>query len=173
MKLISAATATLKSKRFWMWQIGGSTIYAMPALIRFLTGNVYIPILSLPGFWIDHYIPGNLVEKILVNAFFPGGAGSIAGEELGRNYYGKFTRGKTKYLSRLTGALLQTAAWSLFQYWGYSLMIMGPWSVGSGWGNIFEHWYVFPFNFILACFSIFTPDVLYFVKRKLTSLCQK
>lgn len=173
MKLFTAAAATLRSERLWIWQLGGVIIYAIPALIRFVTGSVYIPILSLPGFWIDHYIPGNLVEKILVNAFFPGGAGGIAGEELGTNYYGKVIRGKTKYLLRLSGALLQTAAWSAFQYWGYSLMIMGPWSVGSGWGNIFEHWFVFPFNFTLAAFSIFTPDIIFFVKTKMKSVFWK
>jgi hypothetical protein len=164
MELRKAVVSTLRSRRFWIWQIAGAIIYAIPVAIRFATGSVEIPILNFPGFWIGHYIPGNMLEKILVNAFFPGGAGGVAAEVLVSNYKGEPLKGKTKYLSRLGGALLQTAAWSAFQYWGYSLMILGPWSAGGDWGNIFEHWLVFPFNFTLAAFSIFTPDVVNFAK---------
>jgi len=170
MKLRRAIWATLRSKRFWVWELAGAVIYGIPAAIRFATGNVVIPILGFPGFWIDHYIPGNIVEKILVNAFFPGGAGGVAAEVLVSNYKGEAVKGKAKYLSRLGGALLQTAAWSAFQYWGYSLMILGPWSIGGGWGNIFEHYLVFPFNFTLAALSIFTPDVVNFLKSSLTKV---
>ncbi|MGB9914961.1 MAG: hypothetical protein ACPLIG_03490 [Candidatus Bathyarchaeales archaeon] len=173
MKLLKAVATTLRSKRFWRWEIGGAVIYAIPVAIRFATKSVEIPILNFPGFWIDHYIPGNMLEKILVNAFFPGGAGGVAGELLAGNYKGTAVQGKAKYLSRLGGALLQTAAWSAFQYWGFSLNIIGPWGTGSGWGNIFEHWLVFPFNFTLAAFSIFTPDVVYFVKSCFVKLRRK
>jgi len=168
MNLRRAIGATLRSKRFWLWQIGGAIIYSIPVAIRFATGNVQLPILSLlktPP--VDHYIPSNLVEKILVNAFFPGGAGGVAGEVFVNNCNPDASKGKAKYLPRLCGALLQTAVWSAFQYWGYSLMILGPWSIGGGWGNIFEYWMVFPLNFILAVFSIFTPDVVNFAKSKL------
>jgi hypothetical protein len=164
MNLRRAVVATLRSRRFWVWQLGGAIIYGIPAALRFATGSVEIPLLNFPGFWIGHYIPGNMLEKILVNAFFPGGAGGVAGEVLAIKYREKPVMGKARYLSRLGGALLQTAAWSAFQYWGYSLMILGPWSIGGDWGNIFEHWLVFPFNFTLAAFSIFTPDVVGFVK---------
>ena len=173
MNLLRAAKATLRSKRFWLWQISGAIIYAIPVAIRFITKSGYIPILSLPGFWVSHYIPGNLVEKFLVNAFFPGGAGGVAGELLGSNYKNEPVKGKAKYLSRLGGALLQTAAWSAFQYWGHSLMILGPWSTGGEWGNIFEHWLVFPFNFTLAALSVFTPDVVHFAKSCLAKAYQK
>ncbi|MEM2108172.1 MAG: hypothetical protein QXL10_02680 [Candidatus Bathyarchaeia archaeon] len=164
MKLHKAVATTLRSKRFWLWELSGAVIYGIPVAVRFATKSVEIPFLNFPGFWIDHYIPGNMLEKTLVNAFFPGGAGGVAGELLLSNYKGKAVQGKGKYLSRLGGALLQTAVWSAFQYWGFSLNILGPWSTGDGWGNIFEHWSVFPFNFTLAAFSIFTPDVVYFVK---------
>ena len=174
MKLHRAIGATLRSKRFWLWQIGGAIIYGIPAALRFATGSVYLPILSLLETpWLGHYVPGNLVEKILVNAFFPGGAGGIAGETFINNYKGEAVKGKTKYTARLGGALLQTAAWSAFQYWGYSLMIFGPWSVGGNWGNIFEHWMIFPFNFTLAAFSIFTSDVVNFAKSKMESAYRK
>jgi hypothetical protein len=165
MELRRAVARTLRSKRFWVWQLGGAVIYGIPAAIRFATGNVQLPILSLLETPVlDHYIPANLVEKILVNAFFPGGAGGVAGEVFASNYSGDAVKGKTKYLARLGGALLQTAIWTAFQYWGYSLMILGPWSVSSDWGNIFEYWTVFPLNFVLAAFSIFTPDIVSFVK---------
>jgi hypothetical protein len=173
MKLCSAVKATLRSKRLWVWQLAGAIIYGIPVAFRFATGSVSIPILNFPGFWIGHYIPGNMVEKILVNAFFPGGAGGVAGEVLVSNYNGEAVKGKAKYLSRLGGALLQTAAWSAFQYWGYSLMLLGPWSIGGDWGNVFEHWLIFPFNFTLAAFSIFTPDVVNFAKSKMESAYQK
>jgi len=163
MELRRAVASTLRSRRFWVWQIAGAIIYAIPVAIRYATKSLYIPILSFPGFWIDHFIPGNLVEKILVNAFFPGGAGGVAGEILANNHKDQTVIGKTKYLYRLEGALGQTAAWSAFQYWGFSLMISGP----HGSGNLFEHATVFPFNFLLATFSIFTPDIVYFVKSKI------
>jgi hypothetical protein len=174
MNLRGAVKATFRSKRFWVWQIGGAIIYGIPVAIRFATGSSQLPILGLlvtPP--VDHYIPSNLVEKILVNAFFPGGAGGVAGELLGSNYKDEAVKGKAKYLSRLGGALLQTAAWSAFQYWGYSLMIFGPWSIGGGLGNIFEYWLVFPLNFVLAATSIFTPTVLGFVKSGLVKAYRK
>jgi hypothetical protein len=175
MKLLKAIKATLRSKRFWLWQIGGAIIYAIPVAIRFVTGNSQLPILSLlPTPVIDHYLPANLVEKILVNAFFPGGAGGVAGYLLVANYKGNSVEGKTKYLSRLGGAMLQTSAWSAFQYWGYSLMILGPWTTRAELGgNIFEFWMVFPLNFVLAAFSIFTPDVVGFVKAGLVKVYRK
>ncbi|MCX8150362.1 MAG: hypothetical protein N3D85_02515 [Candidatus Bathyarchaeota archaeon] len=162
MNLYHAVAYTLKSKRFWIWQGGGIILYCIPVAIRFTTGSYYIPILSWPGFWVYHLIPGNLVEKFLINAFFPGGAGAVAGEVFVSNYYGSQLQGKTKYEARLAGALAQTAFWSAIQYFGYSLMWIGPFG-----GNIFEPWYVFPFNFSLGCLSIFTPDVVYFVRQKL------
>lgn len=145
-----------------MWEAAGAVLYCIPVVIRFITGTADIPILNFPGFWIGHFIPGNFLEKLLVNAFFPGGAGGIAGEIFSSNYRGEAVRGKTKYLSRLAGALLQTTAWSMFQYWGYSLVIIMPYG-----GNIFEHTIVFPINFTLAALSIFTPDVVSFVSSTL------
>lgn len=154
--------ATLKSKRVWLWQISGVIIYLVPVTIRFATKSIAIPILNFPGFWIDHFIPGNLLEKILVNAFFPGGAGAVAGETFVSKYKNMVIKGKNKYSSRLAGALLQTTVWSVLQYAGYSLMISGPY--GS---NIFEHAIVFPINFILGSFSIFTPDIVTYLRKQL------
>jgi hypothetical protein len=165
MNLRSAALATITNKRVWLWQIAGAIIYLIPVVIRFATKSIVIPILNFPGFWIGDYIPGNLLEKILVNAFFPGGAGGIAGETFICKYNSKTLNGKTKYLSRLAGALFQTAVWTAFQYVGYNLLINGPY--GS---NIFEFATVFPINFTLAAFSIFTPDVTNFAKTKLTAI---
>jgi hypothetical protein len=71
-------------------------------------------------------------------------------------------KGRAKYLARLGGALGQTAVWSLFQFFGYFLLISGP-SGGRG-TNLFESVFVFPINFVLAALSIFTLDVLNFVK---------
>ena len=172
MKLRRAIGATLRSNRFWVWQLAGVIIYGIPVVIRFATGSVEIPILNFPGFWIGHYIPGNMLEKVLVNAFFPGGAGGVAAEVLINNYKGKAVEVKTKYLSRLGGALVQTGVWSAFQLWGFSLMILGPWSAG-GFGNIFEHYTVFPFNFTLAAFSVFTPDVMNFLKSLMVKAYRK
>ena len=167
MSLIRAIVKTLRSKRFWVWQLSGAIIYLIPVSIRFFSGEVIIPFLNIPGFWIGHFIPGNFLEKLLVNAFFPGGAGGIAGEIFVSNYKGFPIENQTKYQARLGGALLQTVLWSAFQYWGYSLLILGPWSSGTTGGNVFEHAVVFPINFVLASISIFTPDVLNFFKRKI------
>jgi hypothetical protein len=172
MKLWSAVKATLRSRRFWLWEIAGVVIYGLPVAYRFLMGTVEIPFLNFPGFWIGHYVPGNMLEKILVNAFFPGGAGGVAAEVLVNNYRGEAVQGRSKYLSRLGGALLQTGVWSAFQLWGFSLMFLGPWASG-GFGNIFEHYTVFPFNFTLAAFSIFTPNVVNFVKSLLIKAYRK
>jgi hypothetical protein len=162
MKLRKAVVATLRSRRFWVWELGGAIIYAIPVLIRYVTGTVEIPILNFPGFWIDHLVPGNLLEKVLVNAFFPGGAGGVAGEILVSNRRDEALRGRPKYLARLGGALGQTAVWSMFQFLGYFLLISGP--SGESGSNLFESVFVFPINFVLAALSIFTPDVVNFVK---------
>lgn len=150
----------LRSRRFWVWELGGALIYAIPVLIRYGTGSNEIPILNFPGFWIDHIIPGNMLEKVLINAFFPGGAGAVAGEVFASFRKDEDIFGMQKYVARLGGALGQTALWSLFQFFGYFLMISGP---GGGW-NLFESVFVFPINFVLAALSIFTPDVVAFLK---------
>jgi hypothetical protein len=165
MNLLRAVLETFRSRRVWIWQIAGIIIYLIPVGIRFATRSVAIPILNFPGFRIDHIIPGNFLEKLLVNAFFPGGAGGVTGEVFVTRIKGSALKRKTKYLSRFVGALGQTAVWSAFQYWGYSLMISGPY--GS---NLFEHAIVFPINFTLAALSIFTPDFLNFMRRKLAGL---
>ncbi len=162
MSLRYATLATLRSKRFWTWMIAGIIIYLIPVAIRFATGKVEIPILNWPGYWIDHYIPGNLLEKILVNAFFPGAAGAIAGEVFVSYYKNQAINTTTKYLSRLSGALAFVAVFSTFQYWGYTLSIQLSFSA-----NLFEHWFVFPLNFVLASLSIFTPTIVYFLKSKI------
>jgi hypothetical protein len=171
MKLSRAFVAMLRSRRFWVWELAGAVIYAIPVLIRYGTGEVVIPILNFPGFWIYHVIPGNLLEKVLVNAFFPGGAGGVAGEELVSNYDGQHVEGGRKYLARLGGALGQTAIWSAFQFFGYFLLISGP--SGASGSNLFESVFVFPINFVLATLSIFTPDVVGFVNRGINGLRRK
>src|SRR3990170_3692469 len=136
MKLGEAFARTLRSRRFWAWELGGAVIYAIPVAIRYITGQVVIPFLDFPGFWIGHLIPGNLLEKVLVNAFFPGGAGGVSGEIYASNRRDEPPKGKAKYLARLSGALGQTAAWSLFQFFGYFLLISGP--SGEPGTNLFE-----------------------------------
>ncbi len=167
--MLAAAKRTLKSRRFWTWEIAGAILYAIPAAIRYATGVVDLPILNFPGFWIGHIIPGNLLEKVLINAFFPGGAGGIAGEVFVSSHHGKAVSGRTKYLARLGGALGQTAVWSAIQFAGYYLLISGP----GGRGNLFESVFVFPINFVLAALSIFTPDVVGFIRTKLANTWRK
>jgi hypothetical protein len=169
MSFRTALARTLRSKRFWTWELGGAVIYVIPATIRYVTGEVVIPFLNFPGVWIAHLIPGNLLEKVLVNAFFPGGAGGVAGEVFLSNYRGAAVAGRVKYLARLGGALGQTAVWSAFQFWGYYLLIGGP----GGSGNLFESVFVFPINFVLAALSIFTPDVVSFIKRGIRRIRRK
>ena len=169
MKLSEAFARTLRSRRFRVWQIGGAVIYAIPVVIRYATGDVVIPILNFPGVWIGHLIPGNLLEKVLVNAFFPGGAGGVAGELFASSRKGEVLVGRAKYLARLGGALGQTVVWSAFQFLGYFLLIAGP----NGDGNLFESVFVFPINFVLASLSIFTPDVVYFAKSKMENALKK
>ncbi len=155
----------LRSRRFWVWQICAALIYSIPATIRLVTGNIHLPILSMfmvP--WVTPYVPGNIVEKVLVNAFFPGGAGAIAGEILYANLHSEGFNGRRKFLARLGGAWLWTAGWSLFQFWGYMQNINGSYG-----GNLFESPLVFPLNFLLASLAIFTPDVVCFVKAEVVN----
>jgi hypothetical protein len=165
-----AIVRTLRSKRFWIWQIAGAFIYAVPVIIRLATGNVVLPLLGLLETpWVDHYVPGNLVEKILVNAFFPGGVGAVAGEVF--FYYAKSGRAisrRQKYGHRLAGALLWTTAWSLFQLWGNMQNIWGSYG-----GNLFEYPMVYPLNFLLASLSIFTPTVIGCIGNKLSKVFRK
>src|SRR3990172_7649645 len=165
----SAIASTLRSRRFWVWQVAGAFIYGIPVLVRVMTGSVYLPVLSLLATpWIDHYVPGNLVEKVLVQAFFPGGAGGVAGEVLVSNHDGKALVGKRKYVVRLAGALAWTGAWSLFQLWGNMQNIIGSFE-----GNLFEYPMVFPLNFLIAAFSIFTPDALGLLKKGFAKLYRR
>ena len=39
MKLRRAIVATLRSRRFWAWELGGAIIYAIPVAIRYITGD--------------------------------------------------------------------------------------------------------------------------------------
>jgi hypothetical protein len=170
---LGAIARTLRSRRFWVWQLGGALIYAIPASIRLATGNIHLPILSMfiPP-WTTPFVPRNIVEKVLVNAFFPGGAGAIAGEIFFVNRNDEVLTRRQKYLARLGGALLWTAGWSLFQFWGYMQNVTG--SYGD---NLFESPLVFPLNFLLASLSIFTPTVVASIKAKLVktyhSLCRE
>jgi hypothetical protein len=166
---LNAVAMMLRSRRFWVWQLAGIAIYAMPAVVRFATGSVYLPVLGLFKIpWIGHFIPGNLVEKILVNAFFPGAAGAVAGELLYVNIHGLTFSRRQKYFARLGGALLWTAAWSLFQFWGNIQNLTGPWG-----GNIFEYPMIYPLNFLLASLSIFTPSIVVFAKTKIINVFSK
>jgi hypothetical protein len=166
---LKAFKSMLRSRRFWVWGICGAVIYAIPAAIRIATGSVILPVLSLVSTpWIGLYVPANLVEKILVNAFFPGGAGAIAGEVFFSSAKSKTLAGREMYVARLYGALLATAAWSLIQLSGGFLNIIGSWG-----GNLFEYPSVFPLNFLLASLSIFTPTVLSFLKNKIAAACCK
>jgi hypothetical protein len=157
-----AVKATLKNKRVWMWEIAGIIIYAIPVIIRFATHNITIPILDFPGYWsywFIFFIPSNLLEKFLVNSFFPGGAGGVLGETLISNRQGRALRGRTKYLARFMGAMFQYGILSSIQYFGFQL-----WLMPLGY-NLFESVIVLPLNFVLATISIFTPDVLGLFKR--------
>ncbi len=159
---LRAAANTLRSRRFWIWQLGSAFIYAIPATIRITTGNVHLPILSMfmvP--WVSPFVPGNIVEKILVNAFFPGGAGAIAGEIFCSKIHSENLSNRQKYLARLGGAWLWTAGWSLFQFWGYIQNVTGSYG-----GNLFESPLVFPLNFLLASIAIFTPEVAGYIKKE-------
>jgi hypothetical protein len=162
---LRAAANTLRSRRFWIWQLGSVFIYAIPATIRIATGNIHLPILSMfmvP--WVTPYVPGNIVEKVLVNAFFPGGAGAIAGEILYSKMHSENLSGRQKYLARLGGAWLWTAGWSLFQFWGYLQNVTGSYG-----GNLFESPLVFPLNFLIASLSIFTPSIVGLLRTMLAN----
>jgi hypothetical protein len=179
-----ATVCTLKSRRLWLWELAGIIIYGIPVIIRFATNNIIIPWLNFPGHWIGFYIPGNLfigqmavpslfyagfwtlpilfyisgnlLEKILVNAFFPGGAGAVLGEVFIRNLKGEVSR-KTVYAWRLVGAMFQVSVWTVFQFWGYSLLLK---PLGF---NLFESVLLIPLNFTIATLSIFTPTIVGFV----------
>jgi hypothetical protein len=164
---LGALVATLRSRRFWVWQLVGIIIYAIPVTIRLVTGNVVLPILGLLETpWIDHMVPANLVEKILVNAFFPGAAGAVAGEIFfsTKNIRQTISK-KRKYGYRLFGALFYATLWSIFQLFGYLANIIGTYGT-----NLFEYPGVYPLNFLLASLSIFTPDIVGYIKSKIISV---
>jgi len=142
--------------------LAGMIIYLIPVAIRYATGNIVIPFLNWPGYWIDHFIPGNLSEKILVNMFFPGAAGAIAGEIFTEHYLKQSPTIRKKYLSRFAGAIFFVTAWSLFQFYGYQLSIYMPFSPSS---NLFESYFVYPLNYIIATCSIFTPTIIHLIKN--------
>jgi hypothetical protein len=164
---LGALVATLKSRRFWVWQLAGIIIYSIPVTIRLVTGNVVLPILGLLETpWIDHMVPANLVEKILVNAFFPGAAGAVAGEIFfSKKNIRQTISKKRKYGYRLAGALFYATLWSIFQLFGYLANIIGTYGT-----NLFEYPGVYPLNFLLASLSIFIPDIVGYIKSKIISV---
>jgi hypothetical protein len=64
--------------------------------------------------------------------------------------------------------MAETAAWTAFQFAGYLRFIIGPFG-----GNLFEAWYVYPFNFFLAVLSVFTADIVGLVKAAIGKARQK
>ena len=161
----NAISRSLLNRRFWVWQIVGVLVYATPATIRITTGNIHLPILSMfmvP--WVTPYVPGNIAEKVLVNAFFPGGAGAVAGEIFYSKIHSTNLSIRQKYLARLAGAWLWATVWSLFQFWGYIQNVTGSYG-----GNLFESPLVFPLNFLLASLAIFTADVVGYIKKELVN----
>jgi hypothetical protein len=145
-------------------------IYAIPVTIRLATGNVVLPVLGLLQTpWIDHAVPANLVEKILVNAFFPGAAGAVAGEIFFqyRNANRAISR-RRRYGYRLAGALFYVTLFSIFQLAGYLADITA--SYGS---NLFEYPGVYPLNYLLASLSIFTPTIVSYLWSKTANAIHK
>jgi hypothetical protein len=167
---MQALKRTLSSRRFWIWQLGGAAIYAIPVTIRLVTGNVVLPVLGLlENPWIDHFVPANMAEKILVNGFFPGAAGAVAGEIFFTYKNGESAISKRrKYGYRLAGAMFYATLWSLFQLFGYLANITA--SYGS---NLFEYPGVYPVNFLLAAGAIFTPTIVGFLKTSLIKAYHK
>jgi hypothetical protein len=158
----NAVKSTLLSRRVWLWELMGIIIYGIPVLIRFATHNITIPLLDFPGYWsywFIFFIPSNLLEKVLVNAFFPGGAGAVLGETFVGNLKGTALNGKVRYASRFLGAMFQVSVLSFIQYFGFQL-----WLMPLGY-NLFESVIVLPLNYVLAALSIFTPDVLNLAKK--------
>ena len=45
--------------------------------------------------------------------------------------------------------------------------------IGSYGGNLFEYPGVYPLNYLLASLSIFTPDIVGFIQRKIVGLRKK
>jgi hypothetical protein len=116
---MQALKRTLSSRRFWIWQLGGAAIYAIPVTIRLVTGNVVLPVLGLlENPWIDHFVPANMAEKILVNASFRVRLG-----RLGRNLF-TYKNGESAISKRVSTvtlgrAMFYATLWSLFQLLGY------------------------------------------------------
>ncbi|NLF89454.1 hypothetical protein GX563_11620 [Candidatus Bathyarchaeota archaeon] len=167
---LCALKAMLHSRRFWIWQLAGAAIYATPVAIRLATGNVVLPILGLLETpWIDHFVPANLVEKVLVNGFFPGAAGAVAGEIYftTKNANRAISR-RRRYGYRLAGALFYVTLFSAFQCFGYFANIIA--SYGS---NLFEFPGVYPLNFLLASLSIFTPTIIGYLANKVQCASHK
>jgi hypothetical protein len=165
-----ALKATLQSKMFWVWQIAGVIIYTIPVTIRLVSGNVVLPILGLlENPWIDHFIPGNMAEKILVNGFFPGAAGAVAGEVFFTARKGGVAISRwRKYAYRLAGAMVYVALFSTFQLFGYIINYTASYG-----GNLFEYPGVYPINSLIAACSIFTPTLISYLKTQTTNSYHK
>jgi len=168
MKIAEAFYEAIKNRRVLKWEIGSAALYALPAIARFVTRNPTIPILNAPYYSLSPFIPSNLVEKFLVNSFFPGGAGGVVGETLISKYKNESLKGRSKYLARMFGAYLQYSIWTAFQYAGYLTKTIGPHGE-----NVFEGPEVYPFNLLLATLSIFTPDVIDYGMSKMKPFIKK
>ncbi|MBI4010450.1 MAG: hypothetical protein HY361_04685 [Candidatus Aenigmarchaeota archaeon] len=167
MRVLNAISEAVKSKRIWAWELGSFVLHVAPALVRFATKNPVIPILNEPGYSIAGS-PPNLVEHLITNPFFPGGAGAVVGETLVSNYTGRKLAGKSKYLARLGGALLQYGVWTGIQYLGYLQDKIGPHGE-----NIFDPPEKIPYTLGLTVLSVFTPDVVDYANKGIQSLYRR
>ena len=117
---LRAISNTLRSRRFWVWQIGGAFIYAIPATIRLATGNIHLPILSMfmPP-WVNPLrAAATSSRKFWLTRFSPEAQAQWQAKSSTQTSKAEPLSRKQKYLARLGGAWLQTAAWSLFQLCG-------------------------------------------------------
>jgi len=163
-RVLNAVSETVKSKRIWAWELCSAAIYGAPALVRFTTRSPDIPILNEPGYSIAGS-PPNLIEHLITNPFFPGGAGAMVGETFFRNYTCRKLTGKAKYLSRLGGALIQYGVWTGIQYLGYLQERIGPHGE-----NIFDPPEKIPYTLGIAVLSIFTPDAVSYARKGMQAI---
>lgn len=140
------------------WLVGGVSVYAAPALFRAVTKITEI----FPHFYeLPWYLPPNIIEKGIVNSFFPGATASVVIGDTKWKPYRSFIKSLSKkiglekyekFVGRFTGAAIGTTLWTAFQAAGYVQDYLWPHG-----GNAFEDPSVYPFNIAIGLASTLVP----------------
>ncbi len=159
-RALYALDKTMKDKGTWKLIGIGATVYGLPVLYRYLTGDPTLP--GIPQLPATEYTSPNLIEKLIVNYIVPGGVGGALSEKFFENFKGEKLKGKIKYLARMPGTIIAIGGLTGIQNYGLSHKLWENFPTGLPW----EPKNLQLFNWIYGIFGGLTAkDVADYLKK--------